>query len=222
MQQVRAFEMREVSLRNAALIKTRLRANRGVADLSFELLFGDERRDRIEDNNVERIGTNQGLDNPERFLAGTRLRDEQIIHVHAEPAGVLRIERVLHIDEGGEAAALLRLRDDRQGERRFTGRFRPVNFHDASARKSADAERAVDQDVAGGDDFDVDDLFVAESHDRAFAVIFGDLLDGEFEVFVASGDKFIFGGFFFSFGGHSGFLGTSLHAPRQAEKRSAW
>jgi hypothetical protein len=32
----------------------------------------------------------------------------------------LRIERVLDVDERGEAAALLRLRDHGQGERRFT------------------------------------------------------------------------------------------------------
>ena len=50
---------------------------------------------------------------------------------------------------------------------------------------------------------------VAEPHDRAVAVIFGDLLDREVEVLVAGGDEFVFGGFFFSFGSHKwGSLGT--------------
>jgi hypothetical protein len=114
----------------------------------------------------------------------------------------LRIERVLDVDEGGESAALLCLRDNGQRERRLTGRFGSVNFHDTSARKSAHTKRAVDQNVTGGNDFDVDDLLVAEPHDRAVTVIFGDLLDGEVEVFVAGGDEFVGGGLFFSFGGH--------------------
>ena len=155
----------------------------------------------------------------QRFLAGARLRDEQVVEIDAELAGVLRIERVLDVDERREAAALLRLRDDREGERRFAGGFRAVNFHDAAARKAADAERAIDQNVAGGDDVDVDDLLVAEAHDRAVAVVLGDLLDGEIEVLVAGGDEFVFGRFFFSFGGHKRLLATSLRAARQAEKR---
>ena len=48
---------------------------------------------------------------------------------------VLRIERVLDVDERGEAAALLRLGDDGQGERGFAGRFRTVNFDHAAARE---------------------------------------------------------------------------------------
>ena len=98
---------------------------------------------------------------------------------------------MLDIDERGEAAALLRLRDDGERERRFAGRFRSENFHDAAARKTADAERAIDQDVAGRDDIDVDDLVVAEAHDRAVAVILGDLLDGEIEILIARGCDFV-------------------------------
>ena len=202
MQQVRAFEISEVSLRNAALIRRAcaptVESPISPSSSCFVTSAATESR-TMTSSAFERT---KRLDNAQRFLAGTRLRDEQIIHVHAEAPGILRIERVLDVDEGGESAALLRLGDDGQRERRLAGRFRSVNFHDASARKSAHAKRAIDQDVAGGNDFDVDDLLVAEPHDRAVAVIFGDLLDGEIEVFVAGSDKFVFGGFFFSFGGH--------------------
>ena len=34
-----------------------------------------------------------------RLLAGLRLRDVQLVHVHAEVAGVLRVQRVLDVDE---------------------------------------------------------------------------------------------------------------------------
>ena len=109
---------------------------------------------------------------------------------------------MLDVDERRKPAALLRLRDDGERERRFTRRFRPENFHDASARKTADAQRAIDQDVAGGDDVDIDDLIVAQPHDRAVAVILGDLLDRQIEVLVSRDDEFVFLGFFFGFSGH--------------------
>ena len=141
--------------------QARLRADGGVADLAFEFLFRDQRRDGIEHDDVERIGAHERLDNPKRFFAGARLRDEQIVQVHAELARVLRIERVLDVDERREAAALLGLGDDGERQRRLAGRFRAVNFHDAAAREAADAERAIDQNVAGGNDVDVDDRFAS-------------------------------------------------------------
>ena len=128
---------------------------------------------------------------------------------------------MLDIDERREAAALLRLRDDRKRERRFAGGFRAENFDDSAARKSADSERAVDQDVSGRNDIDIDDLFVAQPHDRAFAVIFRDLLDREIEVLISRGSQFISGCFFFGFCRHIRKNLTTTHASiRQAQKRS--
>ena len=180
----------------------RLRADRDVADLAFQLRFRDESGDRIEHNHVERIRTHERLADAERFFTRARLRDEQIVEVHAQPPGVLRIERVFDVDEGGEAAALLRLRDHREGKRGFAGRFRPENFHHSAARKSTHAQRAIDQDVAGRDDIDIDNRIITQAHDRPVAVIFSDLLDRQIEVLIARGSDFVFAGFFFSFRGH--------------------
>ena len=112
MQQVRALEISEVNLRIAALIKPRLRPDGGIADLALQLLFRDQGRDRIEHDDVERVGTHERLDNPQRFFTGAWLRDEQIVHVDAETTRVLRVERVLDIDERRQASALLGLGDD--------------------------------------------------------------------------------------------------------------
>src|SRR5262245_22662190 len=109
---------------------------------------------------------------------------------------------MLDVDERREPAALLRLRDHGQRECRLTGRFRPINLDHASAWKTADAERAVDQNVAGRNDGDIDNFLATEAHDRAFAVILGDLLNGEIEIFVSGSGYFIDTGFFFSFRGH--------------------
>ena len=84
----------------------------------------------------------------------------------------------------------------------FAGGFRAEDLDDAAAGKTADAERAIDQDVARGDDLDVDDLVVAETHDRAVAVVLGDLLDGEIEILVAGGCDLVDSRFFFGFCGH--------------------
>ena len=204
MQQVRAFEMSEVSLRKAALISRACAPTGGIANLSFEFLFGDERRDGVEDDDVEGVGANKRFDDAERFFAGARLRDQEVVEIDAQLAGILRVERVLDVDEGSQAAALLRLSDDREGESRFAGGFRAEDLHNPPPRHTADAEGAVDQNVPGGDDVDIDNFFVAQAHDGAFAVVFGDLLDREIEILVTGGDNFVFGGFFFSLGGHSG------------------
>ena len=78
----------------------------------------------------------------------------------------------------------------------------PKTSTTAAARKSADAERAVDEDVAGRNDVDIDNLLVAEAHDRAFAEVLGDLLDRQIEVLVPRRGDFIVAGFLLSFRGH--------------------
>ena len=133
-----------------------LGADGGVADLALEFLLGDEGGDGVEDDDVERVRAHEGLDDAQRLLAGAGLGDEEIVDVDAELLGVLRIEGVLDIDEGGEAAALLRLGDGGEGEGRLSGGFRAEDLDDPAAREAADAEGAVDEEVAGGDDIDVD------------------------------------------------------------------
>ncbi len=183
----------------------RLRAHGGIADLAFEFLLGHERRDRIHDDEVQRVGAHQRLADAQGFLTGGGLGNEEFVRVDAEFARVDGVERVLHVDERRQTAALLRLRDERQGEGRLARAFRPENLHDAPARHAADAERAVDEDVARGDDLHVHHLAVAQAHDRPVAVVLGDLLEGEVEFLVALGsDPQQVGGFLVGGDGCSG------------------
>src|SRR5688500_1757307 len=77
---------------------------------------------------------------------------------------------MLRVDEGTNAAALLRLRDGVQRQRGLAGRFRPVDLDDATARQTADAERHVEAKRTCGDRGDLHHLAVtAQSHDGAFA-----------------------------------------------------
>src|SRR5205085_10227430 len=85
-------------------------------------------------------------------------------------ARIDRIERVLGIDEGADAALLLRLGEAVQRERGLAGGFRAVDLDHAAARQAADAERDVEPERAGGDALDLHRLVVlAELHDRALA-----------------------------------------------------
>ena len=138
----------------------------------------------------------------QRFLAASGLGDEQIVEIHAELLGVLRIERVLDVDERRQPAGFCALAmtvsvsvvlpeiPDRKLRRR-------------ARAETADAEREIDQDVAGRNDIDIDDLVVAKAHDRAVAVILGNLLNRQFEILVSRDGEFVFGGFFFGFRGHT-------------------
>src|SRR5262245_47568742 len=128
---------------------------------------------------------------------------------------------MLDINEGCEAAAFLRLSDDRKCKRRFAGRFRAEDFDYSPARKSTDSERAVDQNVSSRNDIDINDLFPAQTHDRTFAVIFRDLLDRQVEVLISRGRQLISGCSFFSLCRHIRKNLTTTHASvRQAQKRS--
>jgi hypothetical protein len=42
------------------------------------------------------------------------------------------------------------------------------HFHHASPRKTADSSARSNQNVAGGDNVDIDNLLVAKSHNRTF------------------------------------------------------
>ena len=112
-----------------------LGADGGVANLAVEFLLGDQGGDGVEDDDVEGVGADEGLADAEGLLAGGRLGDEEVVGIDPEALGVLRVEGVLDVDEGRQAAALLRLGDDGQGEGGFAGGFRAEDLDDAAAGK---------------------------------------------------------------------------------------
>ena len=111
--------------------------------LTFDLSLGRERSHRIDDDDIDRAGAHQHVGDFQRLLAGIGLRNQKFINVHAEFRGVLRIERVLGIDEGSCTADFLHLRDDRQGQRGLARGFRAIDFHHAAARQTAHAQSHI-------------------------------------------------------------------------------
>ena len=131
-----------------------LEADVAVAHLALDLGPGHEGRDRVDDDDVEGAGADEHVGDLERLLARVGLGDEERVGVDAELLGVLRVERVLGVDEGGDAAGLLRVGDGVQGDGRLARALRAVDLDDAAAGQPADAERDVERDRAGRDDLD--------------------------------------------------------------------
>ena len=90
-----------------------------VSHLALDLGARRERGDRVDRDDVERARPDQELGDLERLLAVVGLRDEEVVDVDPDPAGVGGIHRVLRVDERADAAAPLRLRDDVVDERRL-------------------------------------------------------------------------------------------------------
>src|SRR5947209_8922483 len=88
---------------------------------------------------------------------------------------------MLDIDKCRKAAVLLCLGNYGKSKSCLSGGFRAKHFDHPTPWKSANAKRAIDQNVACGNNVDVDDLFVAKAHDRAMAVIFRSLLNRKIE-----------------------------------------
>jgi hypothetical protein len=149
-----------------------------IAHVALELGLRDQRRDRVDHDDVDRSRAHQHVGDLERLLAVVGLREEQLLGAHAELAGVADVERVLGVDERARAAAALGLGDDVQGERRLARGLRSVHLDDAAARKAACAERDVEPQGARRDRRDLGErLPLAEPHDGALAELLLDLRD---------------------------------------------
>ena len=126
--------------------QTSLEADVGVAHLALDLGLRHERRHRVDGDDVERARADQELGDLERLLTGVRLRDEQVVDVDADPSRVLRVHRVLGVDEGADPAAALRLGDHVVDERRLARGLGAEDLDHAAARQAADAERHVERE----------------------------------------------------------------------------
>src|SRR5438034_7977956 len=154
-----------------------LEADVAVAHLSFDLGLRRQGRDRVDGDDVERARTDQELGDLERLLAVVGLRDEQLVDVDTDPACVLRIHRVLRVDERADPTAALRLGDHVVDERRLPGRFRAEYLDDAAARQPAHSESEVERERSRRDRAGRDLRSVVHAHDRALAELALDLAE---------------------------------------------
>src|SRR6185312_5389009 len=124
----------------------------------------------VHNKHVDRARTHQRVGDFERLLAGVRLRNQEVVGGHPDLKKKDHVERMLGVDEGADAALLLRFGNGVQRQSRLARRLRPVDFDDAAARQAANAERDVEPERPARNRLDVHGLVVlAELHDRALA-----------------------------------------------------
>jgi len=134
----------------------------GVAHVALDLGLRRERGNRIDDDDIHG--------------AGTRLGNQQFLHVDAQLLRVERIQRMLGIDEGRGAALLLALGQHLQRQRGLARGFRAIDLDHPPLRQATDAQGNVQGQGAGGYRFHVAiDGAVAHAHDRTLAELFLDL-----------------------------------------------
>jgi len=127
-----------------------LRRHLRVTHLALELRPRHQRRHGVDHDDVDRSRPDQGLRNLQRLLAEVGLRDQEVLDTDAQLPGVLRIERVLGVDERRQAAGGLCVGDDVQCERCLSGRLRAVDLDHPAAGHPSDSERGVERDRAAG------------------------------------------------------------------------
>jgi hypothetical protein len=146
-----------------------------VSHFPLELGFWRERRNGVDDHEVDGTRANEHLGDIERLLSRIGLRDEKLLRFDADSPRVRDVERVLRVDERRDAACLLGLRDRVQRERRLPARLGPVDLDDPAARKAADPRRQVERERSGRDRSDGLGIFVvSEGHDGPLSKLFFD------------------------------------------------
>ena len=165
--------------------QARLETDVAVAHLALDLGLGRERRDGVDRDDVDRARADEQLADLERLLARIRLRDEEIVDVDADPPRVLRIHRMLGVDERADAATPLCLGDDVVDERRLPRRLGAEDLDDAATRQASDPECHVERERTGRHRPDRNLGLVAHAHDRALSELSLDLAERDVERFLA-------------------------------------
>src|SRR5581483_8199683 len=166
--------------------EARLEAHLRVAHVALDLGARHEGRHRVDHEHVERARAHERVGDLERLLAVVGLRDQKVLGLDAELPRVAHVERVLGVDEGRDAATLLRLGDELERERRLARRLGAVDLDNPASGNPADAEGDVQPERARRQTRDVlGERLLAQLHDGALAELLLDLTDGEVDSSLA-------------------------------------
>ena len=136
----------------------------------------------FDDDNVHAAGSDKRLRDFQGLITRVRLRDQQIVDVHAALGRIAWIQSMLHVDVGRSSAAALGLCHDVLAEGGLAGGLRAEDFGDAAARHTADTQGDVQRERAGRDRIGGEHVLgFAELHDRALAVALENIADGLLE-----------------------------------------
>ena len=98
-----------------------MEADDGVPHLAFDFSAGDECGNRVHDDDIDGVGSDEELADLQCLLACVGLGDKEVVDIDADFACPCGVEGVLGVDECRDAALLLRVGEDGEREGRFTG-----------------------------------------------------------------------------------------------------
>ena len=102
-------------------------------------------------------------------------KNEEVIHIHTQVLGVVAVEGVLCIDEGGNTTGLLCLGNGVDSQRGLTRRLGAEDLDDTSLRVTTHTKSHIKRYRTGRDDRNVVHFVAVHAHNRAFAKVFLDL-----------------------------------------------
>ena len=143
-----------------------------VPHLPFDLRPGNERRHGVDHDDVDGARPDHHVGDLQPLFAVVGLRHQQLVNVHAQGTSICGIERVLGVDEDGDASVLLGLRDDVKTNRGLARSLRAEDLDDPTPRDPPDPERHVERERPRR--YHRDPLpsgMLTQPHDRALAVL---------------------------------------------------
>ena len=143
-----------------------------VSHVAVDLRLGNQCCHGVHYNNIHSPGANHGLCDFQSLLAVIRLRNVQIINIHAYVLCIDRVKRMLRVNKSGNSAPFLDFRDHMKRNCRLTTGFRTINLHDSSLGDASQSERNIQTQRACWDRLDIHLCRrITELHDRALPVL---------------------------------------------------
>ncbi len=99
--------------------QTGLQTDVRIANFAVEFLLGNQSRHRVDHDDIHRIRLDKHLGDVHRFFTMARLAHKQGFQIDPQLLGPTGVEGVFRVDEGRDAAGLLRLGHHMQGQSRF-------------------------------------------------------------------------------------------------------
>ena len=157
--------------------QTGLQTDVGVAHVPFDFGARHERRDGVDDDDIDGVATHQNFGDFEGLFADAGLGNQEVVDVDATLHGIGRIKGVLGVDQRRRAAGLLGLGDDVLREGGLAGSFGAKHLNYSTARQAAYPKRQVEGDGSGGHHADLEQIVAGHAKNRAFAKLLLDLGD---------------------------------------------
>ncbi len=138
----------------------------GVPHVPLKLRLGNQRRHRIDHNQVEAPRSNQGLGDLQGLLSRVRLGNEKVFGLDTKLSGISQIESVLGIDKGRHAVLFMNLGNGVKGQGGLARGLGAIDFDDPSLGIPADSQGNIQGQGARRNDGGLDDRgILPHSHD---------------------------------------------------------